>query len=55
MVKSKTIFFIIFISACIVSCTDDSIQIHIDESKKAIVSCNGNLIQEVEIDGLILM
>jgi len=34
-----------------VSCTDDSVEIHIDEGKKAIVSCRGNQMREVNIEG----
>jgi hypothetical protein len=36
------IIFMSMLFLLVVSCTDYSVEIHVDESKKAIVSCNGN-------------
>ena len=44
-------FFLVFILTLMISCTDRSVVIYIDASKKAIISCNGNAIHEVDING----
>src|ERR1700722_1784338 len=49
MIRLGIIFLTLFMF--IVSCTDYSVEIHIDESKKAIVSCRGNQMREVNIEG----
>jgi hypothetical protein len=43
-------FFLVFILTLLISCTDRSVEIYIDVSKEAIISCNGNAIREVDIN-----
>ena len=50
-IKSKITYFIAVLSLLITSCGYYSNQIYVDEAKKAIISCDGNPIREVMIEG----
>ena len=48
MEKFKVVILIV-INVLLISCTDYSVEIHVDEIKKAMISCNGNVMHRVSI------